>query len=59
MGTRLTAVLALLASACVGACAGTVVPTVPPQRQLQDVVRPGDVLALQIYDPIERWNRGV
>jgi phospholipid-binding lipoprotein MlaA len=59
MGTRLTAVLALLASLCVGACAGTVVPMVPPQRQLQDVVRPGDVLALQIYDPIERWNRGV
>jgi phospholipid-binding lipoprotein MlaA len=59
MDIRLTAVLALLASLCLGACAGTVVPTVPPQRQLQDVIRPGDVLALQIYDPLERWNRGV
>jgi phospholipid-binding lipoprotein MlaA len=59
MTTRPTVVLALLASLGLGACAGTVGTPIPPQRQLQHVVRPGDVLALEIYDPIERWNRGV
>ena len=59
MGIRLTAALALLASVCLGACAGTVTAPIPPQRQLQDVTRPGEVFALEVYDPIERWNRGV
>ncbi len=59
MGIRLTAVLALLASVCLAACAGTVAAPIPPQRQLQDVARPGEVFALEVYDPIERWNRGV
>jgi phospholipid-binding lipoprotein MlaA len=59
MRTRPTAVLALLASFYLAACAGTVAPPIPPQRQLKDVARPGEVFAVEIYDPLERWNRGV
>jgi phospholipid-binding lipoprotein MlaA len=59
MRTRPTALPAVLASLWLGACAGTVHAPVPPQRQLEDVTQPGDVFALEIYDPIERWNRGV
>lgn len=60
MRLRPTAVLALLASLCLGACASTPAPApIPPQRQLQDVARPGEVFAVEVYDPIEGWNRAV
>jgi phospholipid-binding lipoprotein MlaA len=60
MRPRATVVLALLASLHLGACASApALPPIPPQRQLQDVARPGEVLALEVYDPIEGWNRGV
>lgn len=60
MRPRATAVLALLASLHLGACASAPAPApIPPQRQLQEVARPGEVLAIEVYDPLERWNRGV
>jgi phospholipid-binding lipoprotein MlaA len=59
MRTRATAVVALLASLCLGACASTGLPPIPPQRQLKDVARPGEVFAIAVYDPLESWNRAV
>jgi phospholipid-binding lipoprotein MlaA len=59
MRTRATA-LALLASLYLGACA-TIEgpPPIPPQRELKDVAKPGEVFAIQVYDPLEGWNRAV
>jgi phospholipid-binding lipoprotein MlaA len=59
MSLRPTAVVALVANIWLGGCAGTVEAPIPPQRSLAEVLKPGDVLALPVYDPIERWNRGV
>ncbi len=60
MGTRPAAVAALLAGLSLGACASMpAAPAIPPHRQLKDVVHPGEVLAIPVYDPIEGWNRGV
>jgi phospholipid-binding lipoprotein MlaA len=54
-----TTVLALVASLYLGACASTAPPPIPPQRQLKDVARPGEVFAVQVYDPLEGLNRAV
>jgi phospholipid-binding lipoprotein MlaA len=59
MRIRSTAVLVLLASLVLGACASTPAPPIPPKRQLQDVARPGERFAIEVYDPLESWNRGV
>jgi phospholipid-binding lipoprotein MlaA len=59
MRARTTAVLALLASLGLGACASPAAPPVAPQRQLPEVTRPGEVLAIPVYDPVERWNRAL
>ena len=60
MRTRPAAALALFASLALGACATTpAAPVIPPQRQFKDVVQPGEVLAIEVYDPLEGWNRGV
>jgi phospholipid-binding lipoprotein MlaA len=60
MRTPPAAVLALFASLYLGACAGKpAAPAIPPHRQLKDVAQPGEVFAVEVYDPIEGWNRGV
>ncbi len=59
MRPRPAAALALLASLWLGACASRPPPPIQPQRQLADVARPDEVFALEIFDPLERWNRGV
>ncbi len=60
MHSRLRAALALSAGLYLCACAGTpAAPPVPPHRQLKDVARPGEVFAIEVFDPIEGWNRGV
>ncbi len=60
MRTPPAAVMALLVSLCLGGCAATPAePVIPPHRQLKDVARPGEVFAVEVYDPLESWNRGV
>jgi phospholipid-binding lipoprotein MlaA len=60
MRARPAVVLALLASLWLGACASMpAAPPIPPQRTLKDVARPGEVFAVEVYDPIESWNRAV
>ena len=60
MRSRLRAAAALSASLYLGACATMpAAPTIPPERQLKDVAHPGEVFAVEVFDPIEGWNRGV
>ncbi len=60
MRTRPAVVLALLASLALGACASLpAAPPIPPQRTLKDVAQPDEVFAVEVYDPIEGWNRAV
>jgi phospholipid-binding lipoprotein MlaA len=60
MRARPVVALALLASLSLGACASMpAAPAIPPQRQLEDVARPGEVFAVEVHDPIEGWNRAV
>jgi phospholipid-binding lipoprotein MlaA len=52
--------LSICALLGLGACAGTPEePFVPPERQVSDVTREGEEFAIQVYDPIEGFNRGV
>ena len=41
------------------ACAGQRETETPPQRQIDDVLQPEEIRTIEVFDPIERWNRGV